>query len=161
MQFCRKRSAANPGAIGLGNTNDFLDFLGCNAQSCANACRNGVGGRNKWECSEIDIQHAALGTLSQYFFSFPDFFVDEIFTIDNFKAAHEFDALKKFFLPFADIVIEAKRIQQSLVLHPEFDVLCCEILVQQISYPQTVPACFIHICRAYSFQCGSNLLIPF
>ena len=161
MQFSRERSTTHPGAIGFGNANDFLDFLRCNAQSSTNTSRNGIGGSNKWECSKINIQHAALGAFSEYFFPFPDFFVDEIFTIDNLQAAHEFNGLEKFFFPLTDILIEPKRIQQSLVLHPEFDILCCKILVEQISYPQTVPACFVHVCRTYSFQGGTNLLIAF
>ena len=45
-----------------------------------------------------------------------------------------------------------ERIKQALMLHPQLDILRGEIPVQQITNPQTIPACFIHIGRANAFK---------
>jgi hypothetical protein len=115
-QLCRHRSATNPRAVGLVDTNDPLHLRRRHACSLAGSSGRWRRGRDVWIGTVVDVQHGALGAFDNDAFAVGKRILDDYLSWDNHRP-NEFGQFQQFlieWLEFNDLV--AKYANQLLIL---------------------------------------------
>ncbi len=156
-----ERAAAHTGAIGLEDAIYLAYLAGSHTQTAACTGADGVAAGNKRIGAKVDVEHAALSSLTQHLLASFQLVVDVELAVDQVKLLEVVDACKPQLLGTGHIgLLAVDGLEELHVAGLGTLILRLEV-VEDVAYAQTVAAHLVGVGGANAFSRCSYFALTF